>query len=114
MTGAPYRVVDGAHDIFEGTGLKTGDIFGEKCLHMRCPGGASGHETDKMTESSPKNTQLLAKGLNPDEGGAEVVYHRTESGGEVFSVGSINYPSSLPVDESISAITKNVLDRFLG
>ena len=114
MTGAPYRVVDGAHDFFEGTGLKTGDIFGEKCLHMRCPGGASGHETDKMTESSPKNTQLLAKGLNPDEGGAEIVYHRTESGGEVFSVGSINYPSSLPVDESISAITKNVLDRFLG
>ena len=80
---------------------------------MRCPGGASGHETDKMTASSPKNAVLLAKGLNPDEGGAEIVYHQTQSGGEVFSVGSISYPSSLPVDENLSRITANVLERFL-
>ncbi len=114
MTGAPYRVIDASHWIFEGTGLKNGDIFGEKYLHMRCPGGASGHETDKISASSPGNVQLLAKGLNPDEGGAEIVCHKTESGGEVFSVGSINYPSSLPVDDSISKITVNVLNRFLA
>ncbi len=114
MTGAPYRVIDDTHWIFEGTGLAKNDVFGEKCLHMRCPGGASGHETDKISENSPKNIQMLAKGLNPDEGGAEIVYHETESNGEVFSVGSINYPSSLPVDENISKITKNVLGRFLG
>ena len=113
MTGAPYRVIDDTHWIFEGTGLAKNDVFGEKCLHMRCPGGASGHETDKISENAPKNIQLLAKGLNPDEGGAEIVYHETESNGEVFSVGSINYPSSLPVDENISKITKNVLGRFL-
>jgi hypothetical protein len=113
MTGAPYRVLDDSHWIFAGTQLKNGDIFGENCLHMRCPGGASGHETDKMTASSPANAQLLAKGLNPDEGGAEIVYHQTESGGEVYSVGSISYPSSLPVDDAISRITANVLNRFL-
>ena len=113
MTGAPYRVVDGSHWIFEGTGLKTGDIFGIQCLHQRCPGGASGHETDKISPSSPKNVKLLAKGLNPDDGGAEMVIFDTDSGGSVFSVGSINYAASLPVDEFVSRITAKVLRRFL-
>jgi hypothetical protein len=113
MTGAPYRVVDDSHWIFAGTGLKKGDLFGEKCLHMRCPGGASGHETDKMSPSSPPNTKLLAKGLNRDDGGAEIVYHETASGGAVYSVGSISYPASLPVDGQISKITRNVVERML-
>ena len=60
MTGAPYRVVDADHWAFAGTGLKTGDMFGEKCLHLRCPGGASGHETDKISPSSPKNVQACS------------------------------------------------------
>jgi hypothetical protein len=113
MTGAPYRGVDGASWVFAGTGLKTGDVFGQKSLHMRCPGGASGHETDKITASSPPNVQLLAKGLNPDDGGAEMTWYDTPSGGAVFSVGSISYPSSLPIDESISRVTANVLQRML-
>ncbi|WP_020475190.1 carboxypeptidase-like regulatory domain-containing protein [Zavarzinella formosa] len=113
MTGAPYRVVDGSHWIYAGTSLKTGDIFGEKSLHMRCPGGASGHETDKVSPSSPKNVHFLAKGLNPDDGGADMIIFDTPSGGKVFSVGSINYVASLPVDDHVSRITKNVLNRFL-
>ena len=80
---------------------------------MRCWGGASGHETDKMSANSPANTMLLAKGLNPDDGGAEIVYHETDSGGAVFSVGSISYPSALPVDTNIQIITRNVLNRFM-
>ena len=113
MTGAPYRVVDASHWAFADTGLREGDVFGEKCLHQRCPGGASGHETDKISASSPKNAHLLAKGLNPDDGGAEMVHFDTASGGAVFSVGSICYPSSLPVDDNVSKITANVLRRFL-
>jgi len=113
MTGAPYRVVDASHWIFAGTGLKAGDEFGEKSLHRRCPGGASGHETDKVSPSSPKNIQHLAKGLNIDNGGAEMILFDTPSGGKVFSVGSINYVASLPIDENISRITKNLFDRFL-
>lgn len=114
MTGAPYRVVDASHWAFAGTGLRDDDMFGEKCLHQRCPGGASGHETDKRSPSSPKNTRLLAKGMNPDDGGAEMVHFDTPSGGAVFSAGSICYPSSLPVDDNISKITANVLRRFLS
>lgn len=114
MTGAPYRVVDGSHWAFEGTGLNAGDVFGEASLHRRCPGGASGHETDKRSPNSPSNTRLLARGLNPDDGGAEMVTFDTANGGAVFSVGSINYVASLPVDAAVSRITANVLKRFLS
>jgi hypothetical protein len=114
MTGAPYQTVDEAHWIFEGTGLKNGQLFGEASLHCRCPGGASGHETDKRSASSPANTHVVARGLNPDDGGAEIVIFDTPSGGQVFSAGSINYVASLPVDQNISRITANVLRRFLA
>jgi N,N-dimethylformamidase len=114
MTAAPYRVIDADHWAFAGTGLHLGDIFGQTSLHRRCEGGASGHETDKISPSSPKNIHLLAKGMNRDEGGAEMVYYDTPSGGEVFSVGSITWPSCLLVDEAVSQITSNVIKRFLG
>lgn len=113
MTGAPYRVLDASHWAFAGTGLKDGDTFGERSLHMRCPGGASGHETDKVSPSSPKNAKVIAKGLNPDDGGAHMLTFDTPSDGMVFSVGSINYVASLPVDENVSRITENVLRRML-
>ena len=113
MTSAPYEVLDDTSWIYEGTGLKKGDLFGEKSLHMRCPGGASGHETDKVSPSSPPNIQVLAKGKNVDNGGAEIVHYETPSGGAVFSVGSITWPSSILLDDVVSRITANVLNRFL-
>ena len=113
MTAAPYRVLDESHWAFEGTGLQNGDLFGKKTLHERVPGGASGHETDKRSASSPANTLLLAKVSNPENGGAEIVYHEPGSGGAVFSVGSMTWVPALLVDEHVSRITRNVLDRFL-
>ena len=114
MTSAPYKAIAADHWVFEGTGLRNGDLFGAKTLHERVPGGASGHETDKRSASSPKNTVLLAKGVNPDEGGSEMVYHEPGGGGAVFSAGSITWPSALLPDEAISRITRNVLERFLS
>ena len=112
MTAAPYQVLDADHWCLAGTGLANGDLFGEKSLHMRVPGGASGHETDKISAQSPENVELVARGTNPDKGGAEIVCFETPSGGEVFSVGSITWPASILVDDSVSRITANVLDRF--
>ncbi|MEX1020084.1 MAG: N,N-dimethylformamidase beta subunit family domain-containing protein [Litorilinea sp.] len=114
MTAAPYAVVDPEHWVFAGTGLKKGDLFGIESQHERIPGGASGHETDKRSASSPANTVLLAKGTNPDEGGSEMVIYDTESGGSVFSVGSITYCACLLVDEPLSQVTANVINKFLG
>jgi N,N-dimethylformamidase len=112
MTAAPYRVVDAAHWIFEGTGLREGYFFGEKSLHERVPGGASGHETDKISKSSPPGTRLLAKGLNLDDGGAEMVINESAGRGAVFSAGSITWVSSILVDDAVSQVTRNVLTRF--
>ncbi len=114
MTAAPYRVIDSRHWVFAGTGLREGDLFGHKSLHMRVPGGASGHETDKRSPSSPPDTHLLARGENPGGGGAEMVIHEPAGGGAVFSVGSISWPASVLVNEAASTITANVLRRFLS
>jgi hypothetical protein len=101
-----------ADGLIGGTARVNGDLFGEHSLQERIPGGASGHETDKRSPSSPPGTQLLAKGTNPDDGGAEIVVHETRSGGAVFSVGSITWVSALFTDRSVSTITRNVVNRF--
>jgi hypothetical protein len=114
MTAAPYEVVVPDHWVFAGTGLNKDDLFGTRTLHERCGDGASGHETDKLSASSPRIAQVLARGRNPDDGGAHLVYFETTSGGAVFSAGSITYPSALLCDLPTSAITVNVLRRFLA
>lgn len=113
MTAAPYKVIEPDHWIFEGTGLREGDEFGHHTLHERIPGGASGHETDKRSFSSPSNTLLLAKGTNPGDGGSEIVYHEPGNGAAVFSVGSITWVAALFPDPGVATITRNVLRRFL-
>jgi hypothetical protein len=114
MTAAPYRVVDASHWVYESTGLLDGDLFGHVTLHERIPGGASGHETDKRSRSSPANTILLAKGTNPDGGGSEMVLVPHRDGGAVFSVGSITWVAALFPDQAVATITRNVLGRFLS
>jgi hypothetical protein len=113
MTAAPYRVLRASHWVFEGTGLRDGDTFGHLTLHERVPGGASGHETDKITASSPKFVEHLAKGENPGEGGADLVYYRHPSGGEVFSVGSMTWIPALFTDAAVGRITRNVLEKWV-
>src|SRR5262249_60658620 len=109
----PSALIGADQWVFAGTWLKRGDLFGIKTLHERYGDGASGHETDKISPSSPKNVPLLAKGRNPDDGGAHLVYFETPSGGAMFSAGSITYPTALFCDAPIALITENVLRKFL-
>jgi hypothetical protein len=113
QTGAPYRIVDDTHWAFAETGLTNGDLFGMQSLHERCPGGASAHELDKIGPDSPPNIVRLAQGTNPDDTGADLTIYETPSGGSVFAAGSFCWTLSLPIDEGISAVTRNVLQRFL-
>ena len=53
---------------------------------------------------SPAGARPLARGLNPDEGGAHLVCFTAPSGGEVFSAGSITYGTALLCDPPTSAI----------
>ena len=112
-TGAPFTVTDESSWIYAGTNLHNGDTFGTATLHERCPGGASGHETDKRSPSTPGGAQFVARGQNKDNGGAEIATIDWPSGGRVFSVGSITWPSCVMVDSNISRITRNVLEEFL-
>ena len=113
QSGAPYRVLNAEHWAFEGTGLEPGDLFGHTSLHERCPGGASAHELDKINTDSPAGIQHLAKGENPGGTGADLVSYETPAGGAVFAAGSLCWTLSLVIDDHISAITTNVLRRFL-
>lgn len=114
MTSAPYEVLASDHWVFAGTRLRNTQTFGHNTLHKRCPGGASGHETDKLSpQNSPPETVRLARGLNPDNGGADLTIYELPSGGSVFSTGSITWCAALLVDEPVSQITSNVIRRFL-
>ncbi len=62
MGAAPYRVIDESHWCFAGTGLHNGDTFGHESQNRRVPGGASGHETDKISPSSPPNIKSRERG----------------------------------------------------
>lgn len=103
-------------------------------------GGAAGLELDCITTSlgSPPNTLRLASSedhsqqvmlvneefgvVPPNLGGdqnervrADLAFYETPAGGAVFSVGSISWCGSLPVngfDNNVSKITENVLRRF--
>ena len=106
----PYEVLNETHWVFEGTGLENGDVFGENCLNGE---GASGHETDKRTVDTPEDFITLAKGTNPDNGGAELLIRESSGRGIVYSVGSITYTGSLIVDPLVDSITTTVLERCL-
>ncbi len=109
-TYAGYSIKQADHWIFNNTNLTNGDVIGEKGLNY---GGASGWETDKRDSKTPSKAILLAKGLNPDNGGAEMVYYNHSGGGAVFSVGSITYGGSLAIDPNLTIMTKNVLNKFI-
>lgn len=122
--------------IFEGIGAD--EVIGDFGLVMN---GASGDEIDRMdyTLGTPPHTLLLAsstghtgsyqlasediEGIVPDTGGtqnsnvrSDMTFFETPHGGAVFSVGSINWCSSLShnnYDNNVSRITENVLKRFL-
>ena len=113
QSGTPYRVLDASHWLFDGTGLTDGDQFGHHSLNGRCPSGASTHELDKISPHLPENVQHLAKGENPEDSGADMTVYETPSSGAVFAAGSLCWTLSISVDDRVSAITANVLRRFL-
>ncbi len=113
QTGAPYEVLDDSHWAFAGTGLKNGDRFGFESLHERCPGGASAHELDKIGPDSPEGILHLAKGTNSGGQGADMTLFETPTGGAVFAAGSLCWTLSLPIDNGVSGVTRNVLKAFL-
>jgi N,N-dimethylformamidase len=140
--GNPYRRTPASHDpavswIFEGI---VGDLIGDFGLSG---GGAAGFELDRTDTrlGTPLNAVVLATSQDHDDSfvlvpedilthhttwphqpvkdliRADIVYFETPAGGAVFSVGSITFCGSLPVngcDNNISTMINNVVRRFLG
>lgn len=107
-TGAPYRVTDARHWIYEGTGVGEGDLFG---AHKVAGLSASGMETDKVTEFSAADLEVVARGTNPDDGGAEFALFRHAGGGLVVNAGSITFCLNLE-DPVIDRMVANVFRRL--
>lgn len=108
-TCAPYEVLLPDHPLFEGFSVEKGQLIGGSGRPSTSGIGASGWETDKVTEDTPKHAEIIAKGTNPDGGGADMVYFDHSGGGAVFSAGSITYVKSLGYDTAIDHITKKFL-----
>jgi N,N-dimethylformamidase len=128
--GRPYERQPGSNDprvafIFEGIGER--ELIGDfPCLVNGH--GAAGYEMDVIDHSlgSPLDTILLATaagfegrsgviGTGNEPVRADMVYLEYPNGGAVFSPGSISWCGSLSYngyDNSVSRITRHVLDRF--
>ncbi len=124
-----YRVVLADHWVFQGTDVWQGRLFGTRSLNGNA---ILGHEFDVVVpEWSPKNVQILARGaafngtqlditncnvrvVRPKSDGGDMVYFTHPSGGAVFGAPTIAFGGSLMVDNVVSKILQNVLDRFLG
>lgn len=117
-------------------GINTNEPIGEHGFG----GGASGDEIDRLDYElgSPTNALILASseqhddsfglfnedcmfpmvntlGSNCDRVRSDIVYYETAGGGAVFSVGSINWMSSLAwdnYDNNVAKLTSNVLHEF--
>jgi N,N-dimethylformamidase len=139
--GFPYRFTDAIRDpriafMTDGLAVASGDVFGESGY---MGGGAAGFELDSVDAhfGTPPHTLVLAKGIvvHPDYGPvnedmlvirhpkpvedwscADMLFFETPAGGAVFSVGSMTFAGSVPVDDCNSVLgrlTTNVLHRFL-
>jgi N,N-dimethylformamidase len=118
-------------------GLESGQVIGDFGVLQ---GGAAGYEIDRheVAKGSPPHSVVVASSgghsnlydlmvssildtlPNPsrtqDPIRADMVFFETGYGGAVFSVGSIAWSGSLSHDNyrnSVSTVTRNVLDRFL-
>ena len=106
----PYKISKPTHWIFENI---TDSIIGTKNTNGdNINNGASGWEVDKATIS---DEYIIASGEAPSgvthEG--DMIYYENSTNGKVFSVGSLVYTGSLFVDNNISQVTKNVINKFL-
>ena len=140
FVGMPYKRVchDPAFDwVFKG--IET-DTFGDFGLSGN---GAAGFELDRCDEKldEGEDITILAQSFDKDgqfilvpeeilthltnlSGGpeeqvkrADMVYFKTASGGQVFSVGSITFCGSLPwnnFDNNVSTLLRNVITKFRG
>ncbi|RWE19695.1 MAG: N,N-dimethylformamidase [Mesorhizobium sp.] len=141
QSGSYYQWSPGSNDPradFISKGITRDGVFGDYGV---AGNGAAGQELDRFDPElgSPRHALVIASSTNHTDymvvakeefgamhwmiGGSEnknvrsdIVFFETAGGGAMFSVGSISWCMSLPVngyDNDVSRMTRNVLERFL-
>ncbi|GAA3169557.1 N,N-dimethylformamidase beta subunit family domain-containing protein [Nonomuraea roseoviolacea] len=122
MLDESYTARFAGHWVFEGTGLKDGDPFGQGCL---------GYETDAAEveeiggvpratcrDGTPASFVVLATAdlrhwSAYGQGGTATMGIFTSGLGTVFNAATVNWGNTLH-DPVVERVTRNVLDRFSG
>jgi hypothetical protein len=134
VLGSPFVVQFADHQLFAGTGVTNGDIFGNAGLNTGFGNGkASAWEVDTSNGPGSVSTapadcamtpqfvpaSVLPAGLTrlavgqPDPGGVggDITIYDHPGGGFVFAAGSLTFGGSLVVDGVMTRLIRNVLQR---
>jgi hypothetical protein len=124
-----YRVQHAGHWVYAGSGLRDGDVFGERdyLVGYECDGAAFDRadlEAGRIVEptgddGTPKDFTILAvgdcrrSGWGFGNGAATMGLFARPAGGTVFTASTTDWARVLAVgDEAVVRITANVLDRL--
>ena len=111
MTAAPYRVIDATHWVFEGTGLREGNLFG----HARCTSAfPAALRATRPTRSASHRRPARAcspKARTPTAAGP--TWSSTSRPAAARLLRRLDQLGQLAlVDDAVSQITRNVMLRF--
>lgn len=109
LTYAGYEVQDPSHWLFDGTEVVAGDVFGHD-PSSATPAGASGYETDKITEGS-RDVSILAVGKNL-EGPAFMVL-QSKGKGSVLNTASVASAPWVERDPVFSKLVGNYIHHAI-
>ena len=112
-TYEPFKFFNISHSIFEKTDIKKNEIIGNSDNIGNIK--PSGHETDKCfhyyrQKKITTNPIFIAKGLNKDKGGGEIMLHQFYNS-KVFSCGSIPFTRCIN-NPKITQLILNVITQF--
>ncbi|MFC6997631.1 N,N-dimethylformamidase beta subunit family domain-containing protein [Rufibacter roseus] len=128
-TYAPYQVVASEHWLYKGCSVKQGQIFGEAGVDGL---PICGDETDKTTWGTPKNSTVLARGLNKTSavsemdvyahtnpewngsGGGEVVFTKISEKQAILATGAIHSGAGLGHDKVFTHLIQNFMQKYAG
>lgn len=106
-TYCSYKTLNANHWLFENCKIKNGVEFGKQGIDGR---GLSGDEMDKVNSNSPKNSIVLAKGTNPNNGGGDLLIIENKNNA-ILSFGSIACGSGLNKDIVFTQVVKNFMNK---
>ncbi|QEU95903.1 N,N-dimethylformamidase beta subunit family domain-containing protein [Streptomyces kanamyceticus] len=125
-----FTVMDPSHWIFDGTGLKRGDVFGidDALVGYECDGAAyttdaRGRPHPTGEDGTPRNFSILGIAQLPDDTWNVAAREPTaspraatlglySSRGTVFTAATTDWARGLATNPTIAAITRNVLRRL--